>query len=188
MPVGPEFEERRRPRFLMASIATLVVGLLPALGAAPASASSYRSSGSITFAGVISGILKIPASQNYGGLPGCSISGVEGSPPHQGGYDIITWDNVKLRVGGKLQTMTFIELSIDVAEFGRSYSMVPNLFSAHAGVSLTIPADYEGRSGTATTSVGGKSGSLKGTLSPPKGTRGVVTITGSWAGCAPVSI
>jgi hypothetical protein len=132
--------------------------------------------------------LKIPASHNYGGLPGCSISGVEGSPPHQGGYNIITWDNVKLRVGGKLQTIMFMELSIDVAEFGRSYTMVPNLFSAHAGVSLTIPADYEGRSGTATTSIGGKSGSVKGTLSPPKGTPGVVTITGSWAGCAPVSI
>ena len=65
------------------------------------------------------------------------------------GYDIITWDNVKLKVGGKEQTSPFIDLSIDVAEFGRAYTMVPTLFSAHAGVSLTIPADYNGRSGSA---------------------------------------
>jgi hypothetical protein len=172
----------------MAAVATLMVGVLPALGAPAASASSYHSSGSFSFGGAISGTLKIPASHNYGGLPGCSISGVEGSPPHQGGDDIITWNNVKLKVGGKQQTIMFIDLSIDVAEFGRAYTMVQSLFSTHAGVSLTIPADYEGRSGTATTSTGGKSGSLKGTLSPPKGTPGVVTVTGSWAGCAPVSM
>jgi hypothetical protein len=86
----------------------------------------------------------------------------------------------------KEQTIPFIDLSIDVAEFGRSYTMVPTLFSAHAGVSLTTPADYNGRSATATTSVGGKSGSLKDTLSAPKG--GIVTMKGSWAGCARVSL
>ena len=46
------------------------------------------------------------------------------------GYEIIAWDNVKLQVGGKEQTIPFIDLSIDVAEFGRSYTMVPTLFSA----------------------------------------------------------
>jgi hypothetical protein len=186
MQIGPEFAVRRRPRFLMAAIATLIVSVLPTLGAPTASASSYHSSGSFSFGGAISGTLQVPASQNYGGLPGCAISDVSGSPPHQGGYNIINWDNVKLNVGGKKQTIPFIDLSIDVAEFGRAYTMVPSLFSAHAGVSLTIPADYNGRSGTATTSVGGKSGSLKGTLSAPKG--GIVTIKGSWAGCARVSI
>jgi hypothetical protein len=172
----------------MAAIATLMVGVLPVLSAPSASASSYHSSGSFTFGGAISGTLEVQTSHNDGGLPGCSISGVAGSPPHQGGYDIITWNNVKLRVGGKQQTIMFIDLSIDVAEFGRAYTMVPSLFSAHAGVSLTIPADYEAKSGTATTSAGGKSGSLKGALSPPKGTPGTVTIKGSWAGCAPVNI
>ncbi len=186
MQIGPEFGERRRPRFLMAAIATLMVGVLPALGAPTASASSYHSSGSFSFGGAVSGTLEVPASHNDGGLPGCAISDVSGSPPHQGGYDIITWDNVKLKVGGKEQTILFIDLSIDVAEFDRAYTMAPSLFSAHAGVSLTIPADYEGRSGTATTSAGGKSGSLKGTLSAPKG--GIVNIKGSWAGCARVSI
>ena len=186
MQIGAEFAGRGRPRFLMAAIATLTVGLLPALGAPTASASSYHSSGSFSFGGAISGTLQVPASHNYGGLPGCAISDVSGSPPQQGGYDIITWDNVKLRVAGKEQTIPFIDLSIDVAEFGRTYTMVPTLFSAHAGVSLTIPGDYNGRSGTAATSLGGKSGSLKGTLSAPKG--GIVTIKGSWAGCARVSI
>jgi hypothetical protein len=82
----------------------------------------------------------------------------------------------------------FVEVSIDVAQFGRSYTMVPSLFSPHAGVTLTIVASYDGKSGTAATAAGGKSGSLKGILSPPKGTPGIVTIKGSWAGCAPVSI
>jgi len=186
MQIGPKLAERRRPRFVMAAIATLTAGVLPALGASPASASSYHSSGSFSFGGAISGTLQVPASHNYGGLPGCAISDVSGSPPHQGGYDIITWDNVKLKIGGKEQTIPFIDLSIDVAEFGRAYTMVPTLFSAHAGVSLTIPADYNGRSGSATTSVGGKSGFLNGTLSAPKG--GIATIKGSWAGCARVSI
>jgi hypothetical protein len=186
MQIGPELVKRRRPHFLMAGIATLVVGVLPALGAPAASASSYHSSGSFSFGGAISGTLQVPASHNYGGLPGCAISDVSGSPPHQGGDDIITWGNVKLKVGGKEQTIPFIDLSIDVAEFGRAYTMVPTLSSPHAGVSLTIPADYNGKSGTATTSVGGKSGSLKGTLSAPKGE--TVTIKGSWSGCARVSI
>jgi hypothetical protein len=188
MPVGPEFGKRRGPRLFMAAIATLLVGVLPALGAPTASASSYHSSGSFSFGGAISGTLKIPASNNDGGLPGCSISGVVGSPPHQGGYDIITWNNVKLNVGGKQKTLMFVEVSIDVAQFGRSYTMVPGLSSPHAGVTLTIVASYNGKSGTATTGAGGKSGSLKGTLSPPKGTPGIVTVKGSWAGCAPINI
>lgn len=54
--------------------------------------------------------------------------------------------------------------------------MVLTLFSAHAGVPLTVPADCNGRSRTANTSVGGKSGSLKGTLSAPTG--GIATIKG----------
>jgi hypothetical protein len=188
MPVRPEFRKFRRPRFLMVGIATLIVGALSSLSTPAASASSYHSSGSFSFGGAVSGTLKIPPSHNDGGLPGCSISGVFGTQSHQGGDEIITWNNVKLKVGGKEQTIMFIDMSIDVAEFGRSYSMVQSLFSTHAGVSFTIPADYEGKSGTATTSAGGKSGSLKGTLSPPKGTPGIVTIKGSWAGCAQVSI
>jgi hypothetical protein len=188
MPVGPKFAKCRTPRFLIAATAALMVGVVPVLGAPPATASSYHSSGSFTFGGAISGTLRVPPSDNYGGLPGCAISGVDGSPPHQGGDNIITWDNVKLRVEGKQQTIAFIELSIDVPQFGRSYTMVPSFSSAHAGVSFTIPADYEGRSGTATTSVGGKSGSIKGALSVPTGQHGVVTIKGSWAGCAKVSI
>ena len=181
MPVGPQF---RRPRFLIAGVAALVLGVVPAIGIPAASASSYHSSGSFTFGGAISGTLHVPASQFDGGSPGCSISGIEGSPPHQGGDDVMTWDNVKLQVEGKQQTIFFIDLTIDVDQFGRTYSMVPHLFAVHAGVSLSIPGDYDGRSGTATTSAGGTSGSLKGTLSVPKGQTGIVTIKGSWAGCA----
>ncbi len=188
MPVSPKFAKCRRPRSLVALIAAMAAAVLPALSVPSATASSYHSSGSFTFGGAISGTLRVPPSDNYGGLPGCAISGIDGSPPHRGGDDIVTWDNVKLRADGKQQTIAFVELSIDVPQFGRSYTMVPSSSSAHAGVSFTIPADYEGRSGNATTSLGGKSGSIKGTLSVPPGQHGVVTIKGSWAGCAKVSI
>jgi hypothetical protein len=193
MSLRVQVNKRRWYRYLTASSATLIVGLLPVASAPMAAASSpmtaasaYRSSGSFTFGGAISGTLLVPRSQNYGGLPGCGINGIEGVPPHLGGDDIITWDNVKLRVGGKQEAVMFIDLTIGVPEFGRAYSMVPSPSSPHAGVSLTIPASYTAKTGTVTTSEGGKSGSLKGTLSSPGSHPGTVSIRGSWAGCAKV--
>jgi len=80
------------------------------VSAVPSSATTYHSSGTVTFQGAVSGTLKISASVNSGGLPGCSISGVSGSGSSEGGTIVITWNNVKLKVGNKTQTLSFIEL------------------------------------------------------------------------------
>ncbi len=193
MSLRVQVSNRREHRYLAVASVTVVVGMLLAAGAPMAVASSpiaaaspYRSSGSFTFGGAISGTLRVSRSQNDGGLPGCGINGIDGAPPHQGGDDIIIWDNVKLRFGAKQETVMFIDLTIGVPEFGRTYSMVPSATSPHAGVSLTVPASYSAKTGTVTTSQGGKSGSLKGTLSSLGSHPGTVTIRGSWAGCAKV--
>src|SRR5271165_2098785 len=96
------------------------VVLLIGVAAAPASATHKGSSGSFTFTGEVSGTLKVPTTVSYGGLTACSIS------PSQGGTDVITWDEAKLKVGGKEKKLSFVELQLQVSNFGTTYSMEPD--------------------------------------------------------------
>jgi hypothetical protein len=186
--IGYELGMSMKSRLLrgIALIAGTVVVPVAILGlsAVPSSATSYHSSGSITFQGAVSGTLKVNASVNDGGLPGCSISGVEKSGSSEGGTIVITWNNVKLTVGKKTQTLSFVEVSSDFAKFGTSYSMNENLDS-HAGVSLLVgTTTYSSTSGTATTVKSGVSGSDNGVLKATSPGGGTVKIVGHWSGCA----
>jgi hypothetical protein len=68
-----------------------------ALSSVPSSATTYHSSGSVTFQGAVSGTLKVAASLNSGRLPGCSISGVSKQGSSEGATIVIFWNNVKLK-------------------------------------------------------------------------------------------
>jgi hypothetical protein len=170
----------------IASAAAIPVAFV-GISAGPSSATTYHSSGSVTFQGAVSGTLKISASVNSGGLPGCSISGVSGSGSSEGGTIVITWNNVKLKVGNKTQTVAFVELASDFSYFGKSYSMNENSDS-HAGVSLLAgSASYSSVSGTAVAAKSGVSGSDAGELKSAGSTgsgSGEVKVVAHWAGCA----
>jgi hypothetical protein len=159
------------------------VGLLLGVSAlSPALAHANKgSSGSFKFTGEVTGKLKVPSTIDPGGLTACAIS------PTQGGTDVITWDKATLDVGKNTKKFTFVELQIEVSKFGQTYSMVPNPQSdtSLGAVFLSYNSSYQwvSQTGTVTTSKGGKSGSVSGTLSAGTYHAGTVTIKGSWAGC-----
>jgi hypothetical protein len=164
--------------------ATAVPAALVALSAVPSSATTYDSSGSVTFQGAVSGTLKVSASLNSGGLPGCSISGLSKSGATEGATIVIVWNNVKLKIGAKAETLSFVELSTDVADFGKSYSMNEDV-DVHAGVTLSMgTTSYSSVSGTATTAKSGVSGSDNGELKSSGSSLGEVKVSARWAGCA----
>jgi hypothetical protein len=106
------------------------------------------------------------------------------------GTDTIIWRNVRLEVGGTTQKLANVVVAIN-AKFGHTQPMAPTTTSPSTNVtfSTTYAYGWQGASGTATTAAGGKSGSLKGTLTGTDGHAGTVTIAGSWAGCTkPASV
>lgn len=176
--------QRRRhlSRRFSLSLVLIFTGLMFGVGApTPALASSTRgSSGSFTFGGEVSGTLKVPGLQEPGNLPGCSIS------PSQGGTDVITWDNVKLKQVGGTKTIPLVDLQLQVSTFGRAYSMVLKSNGSALGavfLSTNAPYQWASVSGTIATAAGGKSGSVTGALSAGTAHAGTVSIKGSWAGC-----
>jgi hypothetical protein len=148
----------------------------------PAAASPKGSSGSFTFAGEVSGTLKVAAFLPPGQIiTGCEIS------PTQAGTDIIQWDNAKLKIGGKTETIPNLVLQVDVEQFGHTYSMAGGSAGTPAGaVMLETNAKYSwlSVSGSLKTNSTGASGSVTGLLSAGKNHAGTATIKGSWAGCA----
>jgi hypothetical protein len=150
----------------------------------PASAAQVNgSSGSFTFGGDISGTLKVPAFLPSSSHSNCSItaSNLRTDIPNT---DVINWSKVKLKVGGEIKTIAFIDLQLQVSKLGRTYVMTPGSRSL-GSVFFSTGADYNWNSvsGTITTVKSGKSGSVVGTLSAGTAHSGVVTIKGSWAGC-----
>jgi hypothetical protein len=168
-----------RPR--RALLAAFVGLLLGVSALSPALAHSKGSSGSFKFTGEVTGKLKVPGGVDVGGLTACAIS------PTQGGTDVITWDKATLNVGKSTKKFTFVELQIEVSKFGQTYSMVPNPQSQTSlgAVFFSYNGAYQwvSQTGTVTTSKGGKSGSVSGTLSAGTYHAGTVTIKGAWAGC-----
>jgi hypothetical protein len=173
---------------LAASGITWLSGLwvpIPATASSTAAAStaaspSKGSTGSFTFSGAVSGTLKVPSLLQPGDLPGCTIS------PSQAGTDVITWDSIKLKQGGKSQSIRFVDLQLQVSKFGQTYSMRTNSQGSALGAvffSTNAPYQWATVSGTITTTKGGKSGSVTGELSAGKSRPGSVTIKGSWGGC-----
>jgi hypothetical protein len=109
---------------------------------------------------------------------------VSRSGSSEGGTIVITWNNVKLKIGAKNETVSFVELSTDVSAFGKSYPMNEDA-SSHAGVSLLAgSATYSSISGTATTANTGVSGSENGELKSTGSSSAEVKVTAHWAGCA----
>jgi len=134
------------------------------LGVAPVASASPK--GSFTFSGEIVGNLKETTCQE---------------PPSESGAIVIQWDAVKLKIGGKSQTVRRLSLDIVVAEFGYTYSMKTPV----ASVSLDTGGKYQWTSvaGTMSTNSSGTSGSVDGTLKAGKRHPGSVTIKGFWSGC-----
>jgi hypothetical protein len=167
-----------------ATAATITCAMaIATVGVSPAQA-AYDSSGEITFSGAVSGTLHVSPSVNSGGLPGCAIAGISKIGSTVGGTDTMVWDNVKLKIHNKLTTIAFVSLAVDIPDFGRTFSMTPSISSEHTGVALLAGSSYSAKSGSATSTTGGKSGSLKGVLAAAGGGSGTVTVTGHWAGCA----
>jgi hypothetical protein len=174
-----------RPRYVARPLvcATLLAsaGLLAGMPLpSPAQASTKGSSGSFTFTGEIAGTLKV-VGELPGDLTGCAIS------PSQGGTDVIVWDNVKLKQEGKIKKASIVDLQLQVSKFGHTYSMKTSSDGTALGavyLSATAPYQWASKSGTITTTDGGKSGTVTGVLSAGKAHSGTVTIKGTWAGCA----
>jgi hypothetical protein len=61
--------------------------------------------------------LKVPTGMTPGGLTSCAIS------PSQSGTDVITWDNARLKISGKIKKLSYVEVQIEVSHFGETYSM-----------------------------------------------------------------
>ncbi len=172
-------------RSVAAALLVVTAGVVLALSAAaPAAASRVKgSSGSFTFTGPVSGTLKVPTDVMPGGLTSCAIS------PSQGGTDVIVWNSAKLDISGKTKKLSNAEIQVEVSQFGRTYSMVPQNGTAGGAVFFSIggePYQWTTDSGTITTAKNGKSGSVKGSMTVPAGGNqpGTVTIKGSWAGCS----
>ena len=150
-------------------------------GSPAAVASPKGSSGSFTFSGEVSGTLKVVAFLPPGHvITGCEIS------PTQAGTDIIQWDNAKLKIAGKTETITDLVLQVDVEQFGHTYSMAGASTGTPPGaVTLETNAKYSWISGSGSikTDSTGASGSVTGTLTAGKYHAGTTTIKGSWAGC-----
>jgi hypothetical protein len=145
--------------------------------------SAKGSSGSFRFSGAISGTLKVEAFLPPGRIStGCQIS-------TQAGTDVIQWDSAKLDVGGKSETVGYLDMQIDVDKFGRTYSMKVDSSGASLGsVQLSLgKSSWMSDSGTITTTAGGTSGSVSGKLAPQGRSGRAVTISGSWAGCVSVT-
>jgi hypothetical protein len=189
--------ERHRQGGLLRRVAlpillALATGLVLGLGmVSPASAHSAKgASGFFTFRGDISGTLEVPAHYVPPDKAGCSSSSSE---------NVITWKKVKLKLDGRTQTYTNLQLVVQVSEFGHTYSLAPSqrIGKSLGAVFLKIPPGYGSAlwvsdSGTITIANGGKSGSVKGTLYlktlvlviPPA----TATIKGSWTGCTKLNV
>jgi hypothetical protein len=182
----------RAPALLAAALALGASSIFVALLAPLASASTSKgSSGSFTFTGTVSGTLKVPPFLAPGSaLTGCTIAGITSTATAEGGTDTITWSNVKLDVNGKSTKVSSVTLAINTASYGRTQSMVPSTTAPSTVVTFSTTYSYgwKNKSGSATTTKGGVSGSLKGSLTGTNGHAGSVGILGSWAGCAKVNI
>jgi hypothetical protein len=179
-------KHRRPPRGLVIVpmlAVTTVGGLLGVGSLVPAAAASAKgSSGSFTFSGRLSGTLKVPAFLPPGHIiTGCAIS-------TQAGTDVIQWPTAKIKVGGKTKTFHNVDMQVDVNKFGHTYPMTIDSSGASLGsVSISYgSSNWMTRSGTITTSAGGKSGSVRGTLSAGTSSSTTATIKGSWSGCVSV--
>ena len=158
------------------------IAIVGTSGNPAAVASSKGSSGTFTFTGEVSGTLKVVAFLPPGQIiAGCQIS------PTQAGTDIIQWDNAKLKIGGKTETITNLVLQVDVEKFGRTYSLAGGSAGTPPGaVTLETNAKYSWLTdaGSVKTNSNGASGSVTGTMTAGKNHAGSATVKGSWAGCA----
>jgi hypothetical protein len=158
-----------------------VVAPIAGLTAPAAVAAPTGSSGSFTFTGEVSGSLKVAAFLPPGHIiTGCEIS------PAQAGTDIIQWDNAKLKIGGKSETIADLVIQVDVQKFGHTYSLSVGSYGVTQGQITVETGKYSwmSASGRVKTSSSGASGSVTGTLTAGKNHAGTATIKGSWAGCA----
>jgi hypothetical protein len=182
---------RRVPALLAAALALGASGVFALVAPVASASTSKGSSGSFTFTGTVSGTLKVPAFLAPGSaLTGCTIAGITSTATTEGGTDTITWSNVKLDVNGKSTKVGSVTLAINTASYGRTQSMVPSTTAPSTSVtfSTTYLYGWENKSGSATTTKSGASGSLKGSLTGTNGHAGSVGIPGSWAGCAKPNI
>jgi hypothetical protein len=164
MPKRRHTNERPRGSLILRGLLFTTAATTTVLGVAPVASASTK--GSFTFSGEISGKLKETTCQG-------SPSGLAAT--------VIQWDGVKLKIGGKTQTVRRLSLDIIVAEFGYTYSMKTPV----ASISIDTGGNYKWTSdaGTITTNSSGTSGSVDGTLKAGKGHPGSVTIKGFWSGC-----
>jgi hypothetical protein len=171
---------KRRRDLLPLLVAGVWLGALAVPPLVAAAQTAKGSSGSIRLSGEVVATLKVPAFVQPGNQPGCTIS------PAQSGTDVIVWDNVKIREGGKSVSVANMNLQLEVSKFGHTYSMaVTNSGPTQGAAYLTTadPFQWTSKSGKITTSAGGTSGSIEGVLSAGTHHRGTITIKGTWAGC-----
>jgi hypothetical protein len=173
---------RHRASLVAAVVLASAVATVAGSGEPAAVATPAGSAGSFTFTGEVSGSLKVVAFLPPGHIiTGCEIS------PTQAGTDIIQWDNAKLKIGGKTESIANLVIQVDVEKFGRSYSMSGGSSGTPPGaITLETNARYSwiSDSGSVKTSSSGASGSVTGTLTAGKNQAGTATVKGSWAGCA----
>jgi hypothetical protein len=166
------------------TLLALLGGMLFAIvGVSSASAdTAHGSSGSFTLRGDVSGILKVPA-YLPGGATGCTITVNIGA--------IKSWSEdfnfygSKLTIDGKSKQVHFIDMEVGVRKLGQSYTLQPATNSLN-NIYLMIGNEdfsWNSDSGTITTSKGGHSGSISGTLTAGTYQPGPTTIKGSWTGC-----
>jgi len=161
---------------LTAGALTVMLGLSATV--TPASATNAkRSSGSFTLTGAVAGELKV-------GHTSCLIS------TSQPNTEWITWHSVKLNIFGKSKTLSSVKIEVQPSEFGMTNTLdfkAVNVPVGTVGLSIGPSPIWIGNSGTVTTSEGGTSGSVNGSMILPltdKQQPGTVGIVGSWAGCA----
>jgi len=164
-------------------VLTLPVGLLFGIGgASPASAdTSHGSAGSFTLRGDVSGTLKVPG-YLPGGATGCTITFDSAAKAWSEDFNFY---RSKLTIDGEVKRVRFIDMEVGVRKLGQSYTLQSSANSPNSIYILIGNADYGWNSvaGMITTSKGGHSGSISGTLTAGNYQPGPTTIKGSWTGC-----
>ena len=167
-------------RTLLTLLAAMLFGIG---GASQASAdTAHRSSGSFTLNGDVSGTLEVPG-YLPGGATSCTITVDVGAV--KGWSEDFNFYGSKLTIDGKAKRVHFIDMEVGVRRLGRAYTLQPGANSPNSIYVMIGNEDYGWNSvaGTITTSNGGHSGSISGTLTAGTYQPGPTTIKGSWTGC-----
>jgi hypothetical protein len=174
----------RAGKIALTTVALTSLFGLSGTAAVASTAHAKGSSGSFALTGAIAGTLKVPTKPSAKGHTSCLISA------SQHNTEWITWYAVKLSVFGKHKTLSSVKINIGASEFGVTDTLnfkAVNVPVGSVGLSIGTPHPWIGNSGTLTTTAGGSSGSVSGTMILPltdKHQPGTVAIVGSWAGCS----